>query len=75
MQKCSNCGSNIRNKGIYCDQCGIHLKLLNEEIKFKSSKVDSINNLKKKLFLMLLNILIIIILILSIIQNQYLLIY
>lgn len=47
MQKCSNCGSNIRNKGIYCDQCGIHLKLLNEEIKFKSSKVDSINNLKK----------------------------
>lgn len=47
MQKCKNCGNEIRNKGVYCDQCGMHLNLIKEEIKYIPNKVDDLNNLEK----------------------------
>ena len=47
MQKCKNCGNKIRNKEIYCDQCGTHLNLIKEEIKYIPNKVNDLNNLEK----------------------------
>lgn len=33
--KCSKCNQIIKGRGVYCDNCGVKLKLTNEYEKFK----------------------------------------
>lgn len=49
MQKCPNCGKDVRNEGKYCDQCHSFLKLKNPQIQLKRTHLRKIDCLKNTL--------------------------